>query len=156
MKQRHRSQTRQRGATAVEFALVLLVFLTFLLGVIDISRMLFTWNAASEATRAGARYAVVCADATRNADVLARMQAVVPQIRTIEVDWAPGNCTPPGVTGPDPCEGVSVRVTGLNYQWISPIGTLTALPSFPMPGFSTSLPTEIMRRDPNSGALCQR
>lgn len=148
---RHPNRIRQGGATAVEFALVLLVFLTFLLGVIDLSRMLFTWNAAAEATRAGARYAVVCADPSRSADVLARMQAVVPQIQTIAVEWTPGTCT---ATGADPCDSVSVRVTGLNYQWISPIGTLTVLPSFPMPGFSTYLPREAMRQDPNSEALC--
>ena len=55
-------KSRQAGSTAVEFALVLLVFLTFLLGITDFSRMLYTWNAATEATRAGARYAVVCDD----------------------------------------------------------------------------------------------
>ena len=53
---------RQAGATRVEFALVLLIFLAFMLGVVDFSRLLFTWNAAAEVTRAGARYAVVCND----------------------------------------------------------------------------------------------
>ena len=54
----------QRGATLIEFALGLLIFLMFLLGVVDFSRMLYTWAAATEATRAGARYAVV--SPTRN------------------------------------------------------------------------------------------
>lgn len=149
MKPLQNSKVRQRGATAVEFALVLLIFLTFLLGVVDLSRMLFTWNAATEATRAGARYAVVCDDQSRTADVLARMQAMLPQIQTIAIDWFPQNCTTAS------CEGVSVSVTGMNYQWISPIGALAQLPSFPMPGFSTYLPREVMRQDPNvSAALC--
>jgi Flp pilus assembly protein TadG len=52
-------KSSQLGATAVEFALVLIIFLTFVLGITDFSRMLYTWNAANEATRAGARYAVV-------------------------------------------------------------------------------------------------
>lgn len=150
MTHHHPARARQVGATAVEFALVLLIFLTFLLGVVDLSRMLFTWNAAGEATRAGARYAVVCDDRNRNVDVLARMRAMLPQIQTVAIDWSPPNCTPAT------CEGVSVRVTGMNYQWISPIGSITALPSFPMPGFSTYLPREVMRQDPNnhSDALC--
>lgn len=149
MTQLQTTRARQGGATAVEFALVLLIFLTFLLGVVDVSRMLFTWNAAAEATRAGARYAVVCDDQGRTADVLARMQAMLPQIQTIDIDWFPQNCTTAS------CEGVSVSVTGMNYQWISPVGALTQLPSFPMPGFSTYLPREVMRQDPNvSAALC--
>ena len=46
----------QQGATTIEFALVLVLYLTFLLGITDFGRMLFTWSAASEATRAGARH----------------------------------------------------------------------------------------------------
>ena len=52
----------ESGSALVEFALALPIFLMFMLGVLDFSRMLFTWNAANEATRAGARYAVVCDD----------------------------------------------------------------------------------------------
>ena len=69
-------KSRQSGATAVEFALVLLIFLTFLLAITDFSRMLYTWNAASEATRAGARYAVVCDNTGNKAQVLAKMQSI--------------------------------------------------------------------------------
>ena len=138
----------QKGATTVEFALALLVFLTFLLGITDFSRMLFTWSAANEATRAGARFAVVCDDTNRQAQVLARMQALLPQINTITVAWAPAGCN--SAT----CMGVTVSITGLNYQWISPIAGLGALAAIPMPTFSTYLPREIMRQDPNSGAIC--
>ena len=141
--------THQRGATTVEFALALLVFLTFLLGITDFSRMLFTWSAANEATRAGARFAVVCDDKTRQAQVLAKMQALLPQINTISVAWAPNaSCTPAT------CTGVTVSITGLNYQWISPIAGLGALAAIPMPTFSTFLPREIMRQDLHSGAIC--
>jgi hypothetical protein len=50
---------------------VLLAFLMFLLGVTDFARMLFAWNAATESTRLGARFAVVCADTGSDAQVLA-------------------------------------------------------------------------------------
>lgn len=139
---------RQAGAATVEFALVLVLFLTFLLGITDFARMLFTWNAATEATRAGARYAVVCDDTGNQAQVLARMQALLPQISTIGVAWTPAGCT--AAT----CEGVTVTVTGLNYQWISPIAGLVARAPIAMPTFSTFLPREIMRQDPNSAAIC--
>jgi Flp pilus assembly protein TadG len=136
-----------RGATTVEFALGLLVFLMLVLGIVDFSRMLFTWSAANEATRAGARYAVVCDDTGQQALVLARMKALLPQINTVSVNWAPSGCT--AAT----CQGVTVSITGLNYQWISPI-VGAAAPLIPMPGFSTFLPREVMRKDPNSAAIC--
>jgi hypothetical protein len=48
---------------------------------------------------------------------------------------------------------VNVLITGLNYQWLSPIGYATQA-AIPMPGFSTYLPREIMGQDPNSNAVC--
>lgn len=138
----------QSGATAVEFALVLILFLTFLLGITDFSRMLFTWNAANEATRAGARYAVVCDDTTQGAAVLAKMQALLPQIAAVDLAWSPAGCTT------STCVGVTVTITSLNYQWISPIAGSTKLAAFAMPVFSTYLPREVMRQDPNSTAIC--
>lgn len=141
----------QRGSTAVEFALVFLMFITFLLAVVDFSRMLYTWNAAEEAVRAGARYAVVCDDTNNQAAVLARMQQLMPAISTINLAWQDdlGNsCT--AAT----CTGVTVTVTGLQYRWISPIAGLTGLAPFTMPPFKTFLTREIMRQDPNSGTIC--
>jgi len=139
---------RQSGATTVEFAMVLIVFLTFLLGITDFSRMLFTWNAASEAARAGARYAVVCDSTANKAQVLARMRALLPQINDITLTWTPAGCTSTS------CEGVNVAITSLNYQWISPIAGLAQPAAVTMPQFSTYLPREIMRQDPNSGTIC--
>lgn len=139
---------KQSGATVVEFALVLILFLTFLLGITDFSRMLFTWNAANEATRAGARYAVVCDDTTQGAKVLAKMQALLPQIAAISQAWSPAGCAA------STCVGVTVTITSLNYQWISPIAGSAKLAPFAMPVFSTYLPREVMRQDPNSAAIC--
>lgn len=139
---------RQSGATAVEFALVLIIFLTFLLGITDFSRMLFTWNAANEATRAGARYAVVCDDTGNSAQVLSKMQALLPQIQSINLAWVPASCNA------TTCEGVTLTITNLDYQWISPIAGLAKLPAIRMPSFSTYLSREVMRQDPNSPEIC--
>jgi hypothetical protein len=49
----------QRGATAAEFALVLPIFLLFLLGLIDVGRYAWAINEAEKATQIGARWAVV-------------------------------------------------------------------------------------------------
>lgn len=140
-------KNRTHGATTIEFALGLLFFLMLVLGIVDFARMLFTWSAANEATRAGARYAVVCDDTGQQALVLARMQVLLPQITAAGVAWAPAGCT--AAT----CEGVTVTITGLNYQWISPIVGVAA-PLIPMPSFSTYLPREVMRQDAHSAAIC--
>lgn len=47
------------GGPAAEFALVLPIMLAFLLGIIDVGRLMWTWNQAEKATQMGVRYAVV-------------------------------------------------------------------------------------------------
>mgnify|MGYP000915238339 CR=1 FL=1 len=132
----------QRGATLIEFALGLLIFLMFLLGVVDFSRLLYTWTAANEATRAGARYAVVCDDLNQKTSVLQYMKNRLPQITDVKVDW--GNCTTAT------CQSVTVSIPkdGLKFQWIAPIVGSAAQTVIDMPGFSTTLTREIMRQDP--------
>lgn len=138
----------QSGATTVELALVLVVFFMFLLGVTDLSRMLFTWNAATEATRLGARLAVVCADPANEAQVLQKMRMMVPEIAAVDLAWAPVGCDAAS------CEGVTVTITALDYRWISPIAG-AVMPVRSLPTFSTYLPREMMRQDPNNALICQ-
>ena len=145
-------KSRQSGSTAVEFALVLLIFLTFLLAITDFSRMLYTWNAANEATRAGVRYAAVCDDTSNHDAVLARMRALLPQIKDVTLVWedelGKHGCTP------STCVGVTVTID-MDYQWISPLAPgLTRLVSFRPPTFKTYLTREIMGQDPNSPTIC--
>lgn len=46
------------GATAAEFSLVLPLLLILLLGMIDVGRLMYTWNRAEKATQMGVRFAV--------------------------------------------------------------------------------------------------
>jgi Flp pilus assembly protein TadG len=143
----------QAGATMVEFALVLIIFLTFLLGIMDFARMLWTWNAATEATRWGARVAVVCDKGA--AAVVTNMIKFVPQLTAdnVQIDWYDKTGSISTTCDHNSCAGVNVQITGLNYQWISPIAFGTA-PLLPMPSFSTYLPREVMGQDDNSAAVC--
>lgn len=51
--------TRERGQSLVEFALVLPVLLLILMGVFDLGRAIYAFNAVSNAAREGARTAIV-------------------------------------------------------------------------------------------------
>lgn len=57
-----RARSRRRGMTAVESALVLSVFLMLLFGMFEYCRFLMVLHITNNATRDGARYAVVNAD----------------------------------------------------------------------------------------------
>jgi Flp pilus assembly protein TadG len=138
----------QKGATTVELALVLVVFFMFLLGVTDFARMLYTWNAATESTRLGARFAVVCADPANDAQVLQKMRMMAPDIGAVALAWEPAGCNAAN------CAGVTVTITSLNYRWLSPI-TGAVMPVRALPSFSTYLPREMMRQDPNNALICQ-
>src|SRR5678810_534410 len=49
----------ERGTSVAEFAMVAMLFFTLVFGIIEFGRMLYTHNALADATRRGARYAVL-------------------------------------------------------------------------------------------------
>jgi hypothetical protein len=133
---------RETGATMVEFAIVAIVFLTLMLGIMHFGRMLFTWNAAAEATRWGARIAVVCDKLTPN-QVRDKMRKIVPQLTNanIQIDWY----NPEGVINnacdKSTCKGVQVGIIGFTIPAISPFMGFV-MPQ--VPAFATYLPRESM------------
>lgn len=143
---------RQRGATAVEFAITAALFFALVLGILEFGRVLYTWNSVAEATRWGARQAVVCGRGSGS--VLSRMQQIVPSLSSsnVSVTWYDAN----GVSGScdsTSCTGVSVGVTGLTATPVSPASWI-GFSSLAVPGFVTYLPREIMGQDPGSSAVC--
>lgn len=60
MQHSYPSQNRtQRGAAAVEFALICLLFFSILFAILEFGRMMYVYNTMQEVTRSGARAAVV-------------------------------------------------------------------------------------------------
>ncbi len=49
----------EQGSALVEYAIVLVLLLTFLFGIMDFSRFLYTYHFVAEVAREGSRYAVV-------------------------------------------------------------------------------------------------
>jgi Flp pilus assembly protein TadG len=136
------SGAAQSGATMIEFAIAATVFLTLLLGIMDFGRMLFTWNAAAEATRWGARIAVVCDQLTPD-QVRDRMRRILPQLANANIVINYYN--PPGTISTtcdkSDCKAVEVSLSGFTFDPISPFmpfGVTT------VPDFRTYLPRESM------------
>jgi len=135
---------RQGGAAIVEFALVAIIFLTLLIGVMEFGRWLFTLNAAGEATRLGARLAVVCsnssADVTKIKD---RMRFILGGVTNdqISIDYKPSNgCTTDWSAETNRCESVTVQLTGATFTPLIPfMGVAVAVPPF-----ATTLQREYM------------
>ncbi len=132
----------QRGATAVEFALVATLFFAVLLGILELGRMLYTWNAVAEATRWGARQAVVCGQGS--ASVLSRMRQIVPSLTSgnVTVTWYDANGINASCDSTS-CTGVSVTVTGMTASPIAPAACF-GFSRLAVPGFAPSLPRDQM------------
>lgn len=128
------------GVAAVEFALISALFFTCLLGVMEMGRLLWIWNAAVEATRLGARMAVVCD--IGDADIKIQMTQRVPDLLPshISVTYEPTSCT--SAT----CKSVSVSLSGYVHQTLIPFVPL----SLTLPPFSTTLRKEYMESTGNS------
>lgn len=125
---------RQHGVAAVEFALLAGLLFTLLFGVMEMGRVLFYWNTAVEATRMGARLAVVCDKDT--ARIKGRMQELLGMLQPeeIKVTYAPAGCVQ------NDCRSVTVRITGVSVNTLIPFVPL----SIQMPPFTTTLPRESM------------
>lgn len=125
---------RQRGAAVVEFALVAIVFFMLLIGIIEMGRVLFTWNAMVEATRYGARVAVVCPP--NDAAILSRMRQIMPSLTAanVSVAYSPSGCSVAN------CQQVSVSIQNVPVTTLIPVSAAILM----APPFTTTLPRESM------------
>ena len=121
----------QHGLAAVEFAIVASLLFTLLFGVIEMGRLLWTWNAAVEATRHGARLAAVCdQNASRiKAAMIDRLPALSASqivITYLNPPAADNTCTAAD------CKAVRVSLRDVTHQTLIPLLPLSlALPAFP-------------------------
>lgn len=134
---------RQRGAAIVEFAFVALLFFMLLLGVMEFGRWMYTLNAATEATRWGARLAAVCSQNDPIIKTRMRVMFNVNPATQISIQYAPPGCTV------GTCQTVEVSLTNVTF---TPLIPFLGVP-VPLPGFSTSLPRELMNSAGNP--VCQ-
>ncbi|MDO8778828.1 MAG: pilus assembly protein [Burkholderiaceae bacterium] len=143
-----RYPSRQRGVAAVEFAIVSSLLFTVLFGVMEMGRLLWTWNAAVEATRYGARLAVVCD--LNGSNIKSQMISRLPSLTTgnivityLNPPAADNTCTAAN------CKAVNVSLTNYTHNTIIPFVPL----SLTLPPFSTTLRKEFMSSAANE--VCQ-
>lgn len=87
--------TRERGAAAVEFALILPVLLLLVLGMLEFSRAYNTQISLSGAAREGAREMAIHGDADDAiAAAIAAAPSVTPTVTSSDVTISPATCSP--------------------------------------------------------------
>lgn len=121
-------QRATRGGVAVEFALVVTLFVGVVLATIDLSRWVFAILSASEAARVVARQAVVCSP---GAGALPRRAAPWldgVQGGTLAIEYLPAGCTAQQTGATPACAAVQVRLQGYSAP-----GGLWLLDSLPVP-----------------------
>ncbi len=137
------SPRRQRGAAALEFALVASFggFMVLLFGAIEVARVMFFMSSANEATELGARLAVVC-DANAS-EIKQRMQQVFPSLtpENIAIEYYPAGCTVDAETARAECDAVKVSIApGMHIDTVIPFVDV----EFDMPAFATIKTREAM------------
>lgn len=119
-----RARPAAGGQALVEFSLTFVVFVTMLMGLVDLARGVYAFNGVSQAAREIARATSVhpgttLGDSTETAAVLATQAGLVPGLGTpsfacVDIDGSPvtGDCVP----------GDWVKVTiSATYQPITPV-----------------------------------
>ena len=140
----------QKGAATVEFALVVIIFFTLLVGIAEIGRLLFTLNAASEATRLGARLASVCDK--NDPAIKARMHQILGNMRDeqFDIEYLPAACDA------STCKSVTVALAtteanGLKARFSFFIPFYSA--AIDLPSFATTVPREHMNSSDAKGGI---
>lgn len=138
----------QRGAAAVEFALVCGLLCVLLMGAVELGRAAWLSNAAVEATRHGARLAVVCDVAEPG--IAQRMAARLPGLRPdqVRIDYLATGLAPNACSAAD-CEAVRVAIVDFEHRTFVPFLARTLA----LPPMTTTLRRESM--DGTANAACE-
>jgi Flp pilus assembly protein TadG len=121
MMKEHRSLSDQRGAAAVEFAIILPLLLLTVFGLIDFGRLFFVQIGLNAASIEGARASALGRNAS---DVTAIVRASAPQVAQM-AGLSGTEITVNHVPCPVPPNGSSTEITAsAPFTWATPIAIL--------------------------------
>jgi hypothetical protein len=133
---RSRTQSKEHGGAALEFAVVVSVLVLLVLGVIDLGRWLAAAASMHEAARLGARVAVVCDldDPQVNSRALARLVGLngLAPAPTLSVSREPAGCSSAS------CQRLRISLSGAALQGVAPVWS----GGLPLPTAVVELPRE--------------
>lgn len=128
---RRRSSGKDRGAAAVEFALLLPVLLLLIFGFIDFGRALNAQITLTQAVREGARLA-----ALGQSSVASRTQTAATGLSQVSVSLTA--CPPGAASGSGPAADATVRASYL-FSFVTPFDAIARLFGGSGPGASITL-----------------
>ena len=99
------AKRHRRGAAAVEFAVIAPLMILFTFGMIEMGRMMMVKNAATQATREGARAAIL--PGATDSDVIAEVNR---ELRLMSIPSATVETEPSLVATAPPGSDITVRV----------------------------------------------
>jgi len=111
---------RDRGAQAVEFALVLPLLLLIIFAIIDFGRMLNAQITINEAAREGARAAALVNDSEASARIATVTSGLDQSRLSVNISGCPNS--------PDPTADATVTIV-YDFQFITPINVMAGLVS---------------------------
>jgi Flp pilus assembly protein TadG len=119
---RRRRSPKDRGAAAVEMAIVLPLLLLLLFGIIDLGRLLYTQVELSSGAREGARIAAINHPSAAGlpADVTTRVRASVSLDPSSPVTASINSLCPAAPVATD----LATVTASTTFHWITPIGAI--------------------------------
>jgi len=132
----HGFRCSNSGAALIEFVLIVSLFFVLLIGIVELARVMFYWNTATELTRMGARIAAVCdINAGVVADKVSGFYPLIPRNK-VQLSYFPQGCSL------STCEEVTVSVaSGVEINTMIPFLSL----NLSLPEFRTTLPRESLQ-----------
>ncbi|MHB1225596.1 MAG: TadE/TadG family type IV pilus assembly protein [Gemmatimonadaceae bacterium] len=129
----NRFRRDDRGAAAVEFALVLPILVVLVFGIVDFGRALFAYNYLTSAVREGGRFAAVQGSASAEGAVRDRMTTYLGQLNSLALPPVPADkitSVPDDPGNPAMARYITVSITGYELEPITPIPALLGITTF--------------------------
>lgn len=130
-----RSGRQRAGASAVEFAIIAPLMLMFTFSLVEIGRMMMVKDFATQATREGARVAVLPSGTAEEVRSRVMEDLALVSVSSAVVDIEPADL---GASTPGGSVTVSVRIDPIEVSWVK------AFVNFPIPEITAST---TMRRE---------